>query len=379
MANKRLISYSKNYNPWSFSGSFRCLPSIPILEPSLYNSADDRDYCEYVHIRPGDADDATNPHGPIREVTVKSFSMSVHIRRPGFQLLSLVDPAKLASPDLKSFADAPCLLPDQYRIYTSFYAPCIFITFLILVLLNFSRSRFRALRRNLSLAPPTTRSSSGRASPNVDSGLWSATWPLYTPTVPVSPPGTLPPHIRTPHTPAGTATMLVASQPGSPSPASSFVVPYSDQDEEEDTLYPAQYTVRRDSHHKQREDEGWAHIERSKEEEAYEMINDQEAGGGNSLGRQIHSEFITAPDHARHVKRRKAWSYTFMFRGRLRRITFHLPTWTAMHNCFDLFALNGSDLVPRRRRDRWMTVILDVLSVFWPAVIVWVIINWTIL
>jgi hypothetical protein len=48
---------------------------------SLYNSADDRDYCEYVHIHQ-DPDAATNPHGPIREVTVKSFSMSVHIRRP---------------------------------------------------------------------------------------------------------------------------------------------------------------------------------------------------------------------------------------------------------------------------------------------------------
>ena len=352
---------------------------------SLSNSADDRDYCEYVHVRLGDADDATNPYGPIREVTVKSFSMSVHIRRPGFQLLSLVDPAKLASPDLKSFADAPCLLPDQYRIYTSFYAPCILFTFLILVLLNLSRARIRALRRNLSLAPPPIRSSSGRASPNVDSGLWGATWPPYTPTLPVSPPGTLPPHIRTPHTPAGTMTMLVASsQPGSPRPDSpaSLVVPYSDRDEdEEDTLYPAQYAIRRDSHsHKQREDDGWSHIERSREEEeAYEMVDDQEAGGGNSLGRQIHPEFITAPDHARHVRRPKDWSYTFMFKGRPRRITFRLPTWTALHNFFDLFALSGSGLVPRRRRDRWTTVILDALSVFWPAAIVWVIINWTIL
>ena len=316
-------------------------------------------------------------------MTVKSFSMSVHIRRPGFQLLSLVDPSKLASPDLKSFADAPCLLPDQYRIYTSFYAPCILITFLILVLLNLSKSRIRALRKNLSLAPPPTRSSSGRASPNVDSGLWGATWPPYTPTLPVSPPGTLPPHIRTPHTPAGTTTMLVASQPGSPSPASpaSLVIPYSDREEdEEDTLYPAQYAVRRDGH-KQREDDGWSHVERGREEEeAYEMVNDQETSGGNSLGRPIHSEFITAPDHARHVKRRKGWSYTFVFKGRPRRITFHLPTWTALHNCFDLFALSGSDLVsPRRRRDRYITVILDALSVFWPAAIVWVIINWTIL
>ena len=352
---------------------------------SLYNSADDRDYCEYVHIHQ-DPDAATNPHGPIREVTVKSFSMSVHIRRPGFQLLSLVDPSKLANPFLKSFADAPCLLPDQYRIYTSFYAPCILFTFLILVLLNLGTSRFRGLRKNLSLAPPTTRNSSGRASPNVDSGLWGATWPPYTPALPVSPPGTLPPHIRTPHTPVGTMTMLVASQPGSPRPGSpaSLVIPYSDRDEddEEDTLYPAQYAVRRDGH-KQRDDDSWSHVEQSGEEDAYEIVNDHEAGvGGNSLGRQIHhSEFITAPDHAaRHVRGHRGWSYTFMYKGRPRRITFRLPTWTALHDCFDLLELSGSSsLVPRRRKDRWTSVAVDVLSVFWPAAIVWVIINWTIL
>jgi ethanolamine phosphate phosphodiesterase len=334
-------------------------------------------------VRPGDSDDTTNPHGPIREVTVKSFSMSVHIRRPGFQLLSLVDPAKLANPSLKSFADTPCLLPDQYRIYTAFYAPCVLFTFLILVLLNISRARFHAFRT----IPSPIHGSSGRASPNpmvnTDPGLWSAIWSPYTPTLPVSPPGTLPPHIRTSHTRAGTTTMLVASRPGSPSPVSpSFVVPYSDADEdEEDTLYPTKYTVRRDSH-KLREDDGWSHVGRSKEEEGYEIVSDQEADGRNGAGHRIHSEFITAPDHARHLsfmKRQKGWSYTFMLGGQARRITLRLPTWTSLHNLFDLFGLSGSDLVPRRRRNSWMLVILDGLSVFWPAAIVWVIINWTIL
>ena len=354
-----------------FSVVFLFLSFNPDLS-SLYNSADNRDYCEYIHVRPGDSDDTTNPHDPIREVTVKSFSMSVHIRRPGFQLLSLVDPAKLANPSLKSFADTPCLLPDQYRIYTSFYAPCILFTFLILVLLNISRARFHAFRT----IPSPIHSSSGRASPNpmvnTDPGLWSATWSPYT-TLPVSPP----------HTRAGTATMLVASQSGSPSPVSpSFVLPYSDADEdEEDTLYPTKYTVRRDSH-KLREDDGWSHVGRSREEEAYEIVSDQEPDGGNSAGHQIQPEFITPPGHARHLssmRRQKGWSYTFMLGGQGRRITLRLPTWTSLHNLFDLFALSGSDLVPRRRRGRWMSVFLDGLSVFWPAAIVWVIINWTIL
>jgi len=342
-------------------------------------------------VRPGDSADAHNPHGPIREVTVKSFSMSVHIRRPGFQLLSLVDPAKLANPDLKSFADTPCLLPDQYRIYTSFYAPCIFFTILILVALTFSRARFRTLRKpeKLSVTPPT-RSSSGRASPNPmvnpDPGMWSATWSPYAPGLSVSPPGTLPSYIRTPHTPAGTTMMLVASRPGTPNPASSsLVVPmsYSDRDEdEEDTLYPTQYAVRRDVH-MQREDDDWSHAGQSRDEEEYEMVTNQEAGGRNSLGRQIHSEFITAPDHARHLssaRRQKwFWSYTFTLKGRVRRITLRSPSWTSVYNFFDLFGLSGSDSFPGRRRDRWVSIILDILSVFWPAAIVWVIINWTIL
>lgn len=358
----------------------------------LPNSADNRDYCEYVHVRPGDLADIPNPDGSIREVTVKSFSMSVHIRRPGFQLLSLVDPAKLANQDLKSFADTPCLLPDQYRIYTSFYAPCILFTFLILVALNFSKARFRTLPRpeHLSVTPPT-RSSSGRASPLPDPAALSATWSPYSPALSVSPTGTLPSYLRTPHTPAGIATMLVASRPGTPNPTSpsSFIapMPYSDQDEDEDTLYPTQYVTRRDSHIQQHEDDDWSHAGRSsREEEEYEMVNDEEASGGNGLGRRIQPEFITAPDHARHLPSEKRpkwfWSYTFVFRGRTRRITLRLPTWTSVHNFCDLFEWPGSNTVrifPRRRRDRWMSVMLDALSIFWPATIVWVIINWTVL
>ena len=333
-----------------------------------------------------DSGGTLNPNGPIREVTVKSFSMSAHIRRPGFQLLSLIDPAQLANPDLKSFADTPCSLPDQYRIYTSFYAPCVLFTFLVLVLLKFSKARFRTFRKpaRLSLSP-ATRSSSGHASPILMADPdWSATRSPYSPAS--SPRGTLPPLIRTPHTPVSVASTLVASQPGTPNPASSsFVLPlsYSDRDEEdeEDTLYPAQYAARRDIR-VQCEDEDWSHVGQDMDGEPYEMGADQEAVGGNSLGHRIHSEFISAPDHARSARGQKwSWSYTFMFKGRMRRITLRLPSWTSVHDFFDFFEL-GSDpvgILPRRRRDRWMSVLLDALGVFWPAVIVWVIINWTIL
>lgn len=358
------------------------------LQPLAIFSADNRDYCEYVHVRPGVSADTRNPRGPIREVTLKSFSMSVHIRRPGFQLLSLVDPAKLANPDLKSFADTPCLLPDQYRIYASFYAPCILFTLLILVM---RRARFRTRKpKNLHLTTPT-RSSSGHPSPILtpDPAMWTATWSPYTPALSLSPPGKLSTHIRIPHTPTGTTTMLVASQPGSPKPASPFLnvpMPFSDRDEDEDdTLYPTQYALRRDGR-RQCSDDSWSQVEQNGEEETHGMVTDQEAAGGNGLGRLIQSEFISAPDHTRRLSSAKSqkwvWTYTFMLGGRARRITLRLPSWTSLNNFFDLFGLSRPDplgIFPRRQKDRWMSVILDALNVFWPAATLWVIINWTML
>jgi hypothetical protein len=79
------------------------------------------------------------------------------------------------------------------------------------------------------------------------------------------------------------------------------------------------------------------------------------------------------------MRRQKGWSDIFMLGGQARRITLHLPTWIYLHNFFDLFGLSGSDLAPQRQRNWWVSVILDGLSVFWPAAIMWVIINWTIL
>jgi len=84
------------------------------IKPVLVLSGDDHDYCEIIH-----------PNN-IREVTVKSISMAMGIRRPGFQLISI--PVN----DIDGYADQPCLLPDQLRIYLKVYLPCAVITILIL-------------------------------------------------------------------------------------------------------------------------------------------------------------------------------------------------------------------------------------------------------
>ncbi|KAF8893996.1 Metallo-dependent phosphatase-like protein [Infundibulicybe gibba] len=97
------------------------------LQPDVAFSGDDHDYCEYVHLGPGGT--------PVREISVKSLSMAMGIRRPGFQLLSLA-PRKLW-PTLtngKTYQETPCFLPDQIGIYLSVYIPLLFISLCIILI-----------------------------------------------------------------------------------------------------------------------------------------------------------------------------------------------------------------------------------------------------
>lgn len=101
-------------------------------------SADDHDYCEYLH-------STTEMDKPeiqffIPEVTVKSFSMATKLKRPGFQLLSLVTSQNdtLASP---SYFHSQCLLPDQSSIYTRGYSFLFLFTTVLFIILNSRRSK----------------------------------------------------------------------------------------------------------------------------------------------------------------------------------------------------------------------------------------------
>lgn len=64
--------------------------------------------------------------------------MAMGIRRPGFQQLSLVPPT---SHGASTFADSPCLLPDQLAIYLSVYIPFLLLSLLIVLLSNIIRTR----------------------------------------------------------------------------------------------------------------------------------------------------------------------------------------------------------------------------------------------
>ncbi|KAI0314120.1 Metallo-dependent phosphatase-like protein [Amylostereum chailletii] len=98
------------------------------FRPALIFSGDDHDYCEYTHKVPLDDDRPMTPTS-VQEVTVKSISMAMGIKRPGFHLLSLASPAAANAP---TFAHRPCLLPDQLGIYLWTYLPLFVLTTLVI-------------------------------------------------------------------------------------------------------------------------------------------------------------------------------------------------------------------------------------------------------
>lgn len=105
-------------------------------------SGDDHDYCEVVHRG------YTSKNGGIREITVKSMSWAMGVRKPGFLMLSLWNPldanGKAITPTTSTTTDKPssqsrtlqshlCLLPDQLSILTR-YAYLLAFTILSLTL-----------------------------------------------------------------------------------------------------------------------------------------------------------------------------------------------------------------------------------------------------
>ncbi|KAL8962922.1 MAG: hypothetical protein Q9183_005078 [Haloplaca sp. 2 TL-2023] len=99
-------------------------------------SGDDHDYCEVVHRG------YTSPRGGIREITVKSFSWAMGVRKPGFLLVSLWNPLEENedSPTTQEKAKRDqtvqthlCLLPDQLSIFIRYVVFLVLTLFLLLV------------------------------------------------------------------------------------------------------------------------------------------------------------------------------------------------------------------------------------------------------
>ncbi|KAJ7287804.1 hypothetical protein C8J57DRAFT_1496224 [Mycena rebaudengoi] len=318
------------------------------LRPAAIFSGDNRDYCEYNHpVKVADRESEERSQ-PIREVTIKSFSMSNHIQRPGFQLLSLVDP----SPSGKSFLDAPCHLPDVTRVYTSLYAPTAILTVIFLFVLNTYRARkLRGTLAPLSLSP---RSSGTNTPLHPGSSLWSP----YTPAIPLSPRSALPASLRTPTTAPG-PTMRAASRPATPL-ASPRLAPIGfphhqtpHDEEEEDTLYPTQYALQRNGHISDGED--------------WPSRGDDPAP----------AYFLPVPGGKPPMTMRGwAWSWTFVFRGRRRRMTISAPSWNGIRELLAQLAPGGDADMILRRRGAFLSTVLDGLNILWPTLFVWILIAW---
>ena len=95
-------------------------------------SGDDHDYCEMVHR------EFTSPRGGgIKEITVKSVSWAMGVRKPGFLLVSLWNPidkqGKALGSQKTTVQSHLCLLPDQLSIFIR-YAWMVAFTSVVLLL-----------------------------------------------------------------------------------------------------------------------------------------------------------------------------------------------------------------------------------------------------
>ncbi|GLB37557.1 putative calcineurin-like phosphoesterase [Lyophyllum shimeji] len=315
------------------------------LRPSAVYSGDNRDYCEYTHTVRNKSEDAS---ADVREVTVKSFSMANHIRRPGFQLLTLTDPTTNLTQ--KSFRDSPCTLPDQYGIYFSLYLPFFTFTALTLVVLSGIRRRRRRapLIEPLDLSPQSSGESTPIPVPE------SAIWSPYTPAASTSPRGTLPSSLRTPTTLAGPT--LRASKPATPLGSPLLPPLYYSHEEDDESMYPAQYATRKDG--QAPDDEEWSAVHNR-------ITSDSQI-----------PRFTSAPGLTSSAKRHWSWSWTFVFRGRRRRMSIRAATfsWSTLTTLAELF--KAGERTPMLRHHVLRMTLRDALSIFWPVVIVWTLLTW---
>lgn len=265
---------------------------LKALQPSVIFSGDNRDYCEVSHAIPGL--DGPGSKAEVREVTVKSFSPSRHIRWPGFQLISLIPPIPESSSG-PTIADTSCHLPDTVGIYKRIYLPSLVLTVIALLYLNLpSWSHHRR--------PSRLSAVSGRRPPGPESAIWS-TWTPHLPRFLKSPTDPLPINPS-----AKESYYHVTSQLGTPqrSPLLSPIALFSPQDEIED-LMNSPHSARRN--HEDNLADSW--------------ITDREDGRENP---DVVPAFLpqSGPSPLSRNRRWRWWP-PFDLRGRRRCITVRIP------------------------------------------------------
>lgn len=315
---------------------------------------------------------------------MKSFSLTKNIRRPGFQLLSLIPPS--APPSLSApptIADIPCLLPNQQAIVHSFYIPSLFITIAIILLSNISRGRIKPrlapLPPPMLLSPPsqppspTSRRHSGVWSP------WEPVTPLMSSEYELNSRSSFPKTLRTPNT-GEAPTYRASSYPTTPndSPLLTPTILFQDDEEDDDeSMYPPQYVRRehRSSHSQSTWPSGY-------DEEDYEnqteIVNAKVPIITIERGhKRRNSHFLPAPGN-KSSEQRISHSWTFVLGGRRLRMTvraIELPSLESLR-AFVSDAWSWRGLRLRKRGLLW-GMLGDSVSIAWPALVVWgVVVRW---
>ena len=285
----------------------------------------------------------------VREVTVKSFSMSKHIRKPGFQLLSLVNPS---SSDGASFSDSFCLLPDQDRIYSTIYPTLMVMTLLILFVLNKTRMG-RTRRHHLPISSLQIPPTNGRTTPSQ--------YPDTDPWTPRTANSHLGPRKSTQSFRASPSffdetKLRTSSCPTTPygSPPHHYVAQLNESDDEE-AMYPV-YS----SHHDQNHDLRYNWTSRREEDST-----DDELTNAVHITSAVGWKPVDTP--------KQSWSWTFIFRGRRRRMTLAVPAWEDLSALCEVYQ---NQIGHARRKGVVANTILDTISTLWPAWLTWIFITW---
>ncbi|EIW82858.1 Metallo-dependent phosphatase [Coniophora puteana RWD-64-598 SS2] len=374
------------------------------LRPLAVFSGDDHDYCEVTHMLRR-KDGGLTPETIIPEITVKSFSPSKFIRRPGFELLSLIPPTPSSSlsssdADARSFAYDQCLLPDTQRIWHTIYIPCGVLTALLLVYVNTTRSRHH--RRVSSLAPislspqgspPPRHQQHQQQQQRPESAIWSTFSPARpSPGMgPVSPTSPLPPSLRVPSGKGGAPGTFHASSstPGGPTPRDSPLLSpiaiFSDEDDREDALTPAHYLAPYPyARPAAGAGNGSGHGSGHGHGNGNGLLNGH--GHGARMGGYFEEE-EAPPRRARSdslfgsgrgAQKGWSWSWSFVLGGRRRRMTIKVPA-VVLRVVWPLhrqLMVGESGALGRKRRGLLRRLAGDVLSVAWPAVAAWSVVGW---
>ena len=145
-------------------------------------SGDDHDYCEVVH------QGFTSRGGGVREITVKSLSWAMGVRRPGFLMVSLWNPVDehgqpidTPAPGLEASSGTLqsnlCLLPDQLSIFIR-YGILLAITSLILAVQAYriasQQTRHMHDYSFLPLSNPPTPSRDSKTRDRADSNSYAS-------------------------------------------------------------------------------------------------------------------------------------------------------------------------------------------------------------